>query len=388
MSSPARATSPLEKFARSAHAGERALWFRFAIDYFFAVDAQEGARTEALAAQMIETLGMAGPGERLAVVQQLSLSLRAPAEIFEAVADMGGEPAAYVLSHCAALGDARVCEAAAGDMAAAVAQRGVLPRAALDRLIRHSNVEAPLALAQNPIVSLSPTQFAAIVARAAHEDWRAGDPRLAQALLRRGAIALEHGPLFFAADSAQRVAILAAARRIDLGRPGAVAGPISRPGQIDALDRLAMDADDQSFVAELAEALGCDEALAARIADEPSGDALALALTALKARDDVIVRILVSRDLTAPGARSRVGALSRFRGVLTPQVAARMVAAIRGDAAASARATPRPQLDPTAAPVPGRAGGLAAAASPAVERRRKAFAFAFAAGRRNVGEVR
>ena len=385
MSSPARAISPLEKFARSAHAGERALWFRFAIDYFFAVDAQDGERIKALTRQMIETLGMAGPGERLAVVQQLALSLRAPAEIFEAVADMGGEPAAYVLSHCAALGDARVCEAAAGDMAAAVALRGVLPRAAVDRLILHPNVEGPLALAQNPILSLSPTQFAAIVARAAREDWRVGDPRLAQALLRRGAIAVEHCPLFFAADAAQRVAILAAARRIDLGRPGAVSGPIARPGQIDALDRQAMDADDNSFVAELADALRCDEALAARFADEPSGDALALALTALKARDDVIVRILVSRDLASPGARSRVGALSRLRGVLTPQVAARVVAAIRAEDAPSARLTLRPQLDPTAAPAPSRANGLAAATSPAVERRRKAFAFA--AGRRYVEEA-
>jgi len=241
-----------------------------------------------------------------------------------------------------------------------------------------------LALAKNPILTLSPEQFAALAARAAREELRMGDARLARALLARGSIGLEHAPLFFAADAAQRVALVAAARRMNLGRSSAPLGLTARPGQIDSLDRLAMDADDRSFVAELADALRCDEELATRVTVEPSGDALVLALVALRARDDVIVRILVSRDLASPGPHSRVGALTRLRSIITPQTATRILVAIRGETSAAQRAPLLPQLDPTAAALAGRAGALKPASSPAVARRRKAFAFA--SGRRYIGE--
>ena len=109
-----------------------------------------------------------------------------------------------------------------------------------------------------------------------------------------------------------------------------------------------------------------------------------IALVALRARDDVIVRILVSRDLAAPGPHSRVGALTRLRTLLTPQTAARLLVAVRGDPPANRGAPLLPQLDATAASLAGRTGALKPATSPAVARRRKAFAFA--SGRRYIGE--
>ena len=125
----------------------------------------------------------------------------------------------------------------------------------------------------------------------------------------------------------------------------------------------------------LAAALGCSRDLAERIAKEPSGEPLAVALAALDAPQDVAVRILVSGDLYSGARYSRIGSLIRLKDGLNPAAARRVVAALIG-APRERRAHYQPVLDPTAAQTPGRAAPARSLSnSPEAQRRQRAFAF-------------
>ena len=368
-------SSALEQFAVSADISERAVWFRFAIDYFYAVREQEPARTEQIALRTIAALGRAGSLERLEVARQLSMALRAPSTLFDAIEDLGGEASAFVLRHCAGLSEERV--AAAGEdpeKAILVAARAALPASTIDRLIRQRSIETLVALVANDSIWLTPLNVAALVTRAVQAHESGADPRLAAAILRRRPLGAFHAALFFVATPDQRLALLAVAQRAELGKFGREQYVTVRSDVIENLEQLAMSADEHGFVAALSIALDVDLPLARRIAEDPSGDFLTLALASLHARDEAIVRILVSVDLNLFESRRRVASFARLKPVLSFGSASRILDAIRGQAT-TARATLRPQLDPAAAPVPSRPGQSAVdATSPSIERRRRAFA--------------
>ncbi len=374
--------STLDAFAASGDSGERGLWFRVAIDYFLSADQGDPEGLRRVAGRMAEALSRAGDIERLEVAKQLSMALSAPSGLFDAIEAMGGEAGLYVLSHCAALGEGAVERALAGPdsaRAAAAALRPDLSRAMIECLTRRADPESAVALASNQFIALAPQALEALARRALSAARDSGDGRLAQAILARRPVTDGHAALFALADAPTRAAILAAARRAALGRTAGAPESGAGPREIERLESFAMDWDERAFVAALAGALDCGADFAQMIADDAAGDLLAMAFSALGAREDSIVRILASRDLREPKARPRIAALARLRGALTPQASLRVLAAMRG---ASRPAPPRhaPQLDQTAAPL----ARAAAAISPAVARRRRAFAYA--SGRRFVGE--
>ena len=88
----------------------------------------------------------------------------------------------------------------------------------------------------------------------------------------------------------------------------------------------------ERFVATLAEALDCDPDLAQRIVDDVSGEPLAVALCALGASNEVLVRVLISNDLAAGDSYERIRALARLNNALDRNAATMIVAALRDGA--------------------------------------------------------
>ncbi|MBV8664816.1 MAG: hypothetical protein JO107_17165 [Hyphomicrobiales bacterium] len=373
----------LDGLAHSARLTDRLLWLRVATDYFLA-NPLHGRRAE-FAAALSESLRNVDEATRYAVARKLAPCAEA-GEVLTTLVSLGGEAALYALRHAVGLPRPILVEAAEGDAARArsVARRGDLDAEIVAALSEHSEIEVLLALARNRRAPFNSRLFAKLARRAGQNVETAGDRRLAQALMERGA-GLEPAALFLEADSGQRAAMMTAAQRAALGGWRAPASLRGSPEAIERLERFALDAEPERFAAALAEALECPAGLAERIASDPSGEPLAVALAALGAPADVTVRILTSRDLQDGADYRRIGALARFKDALNPAAAELLVAAMIGEAA---RSHPRRQstvLDPHAAAAPSRPQSFGSTAAPknwlketdltpAALRRRRAFA--------------
>jgi hypothetical protein len=202
---------------------------------------------------------------------------------------------------------------------------------------------------------------------------------LADALLARAGDEADRAALFLLASSEQRAVILAAAQRAELGRAGAPATGRDQQAAIASLEIHALEREPELFNQVLAQALGCTKDLAERIAKEPSGEPLAVALAALGAAQDVAVRILISGDLHSGARYTRIGSLIRLKDGLNPAAARRVIAALIG-AQKKRRAHYQPVLDPEASQTPSRAAAAPAAhglnANAEAPRHQRAFAFA------------
>jgi len=233
-----------------------------------------------------------------------------------------------------------------------------------------------LALARNRRAPIDASRFAVMARHAKARIEAAGDRRLADALLERTPATIEQAALFFEADAPHRGRIVAAAQRATLGRrdPAFDGGESSRV--VARLENDAMTSDWAQFETELAEAFGCPPPFAARLANDASGEPLAVALAALYAPNDATVRILAARDLLDGGKYRRIAALARLRDALSPAAARLTMAAMIG-APQPAPTRQRPQYDATAAATPSRPAAIRGAVpTPAVLRRRRALALA------------
>ena len=219
----------------------------------------------------------------------------------------------------------------------------------VETILRRGDLDALIALAADRVARLKSDQIEALVARA-RALAEAGDPRLARALLARGPVRLEHAPLFLEADAEQRLSLLLAVQRAELGRK---AGP-SR--ELDAalaepLEFAAIAGRRAEFANALALALSVSPALAARIAADPGGEALVVALAALGAPRDLGVRILTARDMSeSAGAFPRLHALARLAGQLSAPAARRLIGALAGAVAAPAAVSTAPREAETPSP--------------------------------------
>ncbi len=385
----------LATLAHSPRAADRLLWLRVATDYFLAGPFQPRAHDAEFTAALSQGLQDADDATRHAVARKLAPCAEA-VDVLAAIESLGGEAALHVL-HCAsALPRERLLAAAAGDKAraCAVARRGDLDAELVGVLAEHDEIEVLLALTRNPRAAIDRRLFTAL-ARRARLRFEVADRRLADALLDRGPAGLEHAALFLEASSSRRAEIVIAAQR------AALAGPRTRVRRretleaIARLERFALGAEAERFAAALAEALECSREFAEKIADDRTGEPLAIALAALGAPHDVTVRVLTSRDLQDGADYRRVGALARLKDALNPAAAELVVAAMIGESARPS-ARHQPALDPGASATPGRPAGSAASdaltraapriwmneteLTPDALRRRRAFAFA--AGRR------
>ena len=393
---PAADLPILAMLARSPRPADRGLWLRVATDSFLAGPSPRRAHGAGFAAELAERLSDADDATRLAIARKLAPCAEA-AEALATLESLGGQAALHVLQCAAVLPRERLLAAAAGDnaRARAVARREDLDAELVAVLADHGEIEVLIALARNRRAPIDPRLYAALARRAKQRIEGTPDRRLAEALLERAPTRLDEAALFLEADSGRRAEIMAAAQRAALAAPRP---PIQRRDASQAiarLERFALEAEPERFVGALAQALECSLELADRIAHDSSGEPLAVALAALGAPSDVAVRILTSRDLQDGADYRRVGALARLKDALNPAAAGLVMAAMIGDSARP-RARQQPVLDPGASTTPSRPRGAAASQdlaraaprtwikeiqlTPAVLRRRRAFAFA--AGRR------
>ena len=226
----------------------------------------------------------------------------------------------------------------------------------IEAILDHGDDAQRLALAGDRHARLKTEHVAALALRARRlaQD---GDRRLAEAVLAREPIRLEAAPLFLEASRAQRREILLAAQRADLGRNRGAA-PKMDEDLVGQLEFTAIAGAANEFAEALAGALGVETELAARIAADPDGEPLAVALVALGAPYDLAVRVMTARDLSEEGdGFSRVHTLARLGDRLTPAAARRIVAAMTGR-----------EFEPATAAIPAAPARQAAEPSPFARR--------------------
>jgi hypothetical protein len=319
------------------------LWLRIASDLILRTDRAGAALGANFEAQFGECLGFANEASRLALAQKLCGALRAPARIVQSFLTRTDEAAVWTLSHAPRL-PAEALRRAAGSapLRLAIAGRDDLDEALIDGLLASGDAETRVALAGNDRAMLTRHQLAELVALAREAIDSVQDYRLAVALLKRSPMSAAYAPLFLIATPSQRTQILLAAQRAELGRDR---GPAFREISADfiaGLERHALERQTELFEADLAAALGCSPELASRIAEDPSGEPLAVALAAIGASNEVCVRILTSRDMAEGPDYPRLGALARLQGALGVAAARAVISAITGgDALDSRIATPR-----------------------------------------------
>jgi hypothetical protein len=220
----------------------------------------------------------------------------------------------------------------------------------IDGIIRRGRLDELVALAANGRVRLRAEHVAALAPRARALAER-GDRRLAEALLSREPLRLETAPLFLEANAEQRLAILVAARRAELGRRPP---PVPRLDEETAakLEYAGLAGTLSEFVEALAEALGAEMALAGRIANDSSGEPLAVALIALGLARDAAVRIMTARDMQDGEVFPRVHMLARLGDLLPAPAARRILAALispsrAGETPPIAASAPREAANPS-----------------------------------------
>jgi uncharacterized protein (DUF2336 family) len=359
----------LESLAASENAESGRILLRITTDHFISRDRHSPAQLAQFEKTILRLLAKSDPATRLIVARKLARHPLAPATALARIEEMGGEGGLHILE-CAPLPRERLLAAALGNQhrAAALARRPDLDADLISTLSVRPEAEVVLALARNAAAPIDAQTLVALARRAEK------DKNLAEALLARPGSETDRAALFLLASSDERAAILAAAQRAELGRAGAPAIG-DHAAAIARLEHHALEREPELFNAVLDEALGCGRDLADRIAREPSGEPLAVALAALGAPQDVAVRILVSGDLNSGAKYSRIGSLIRLKDGLNPAAARQVIGALIG-APKERRAHYQPVLDPEASETPSRAPARGLAASPEALRRQRAFAFA------------
>jgi uncharacterized protein (DUF2336 family) len=350
MSNQAPVSLPfLASLAAAENAESRRILLRITTDHFISRQDHSPRQLAHFEKTMLRLIAKSDAAARLGVARKIARHPMAPARVLSTIEEMGGDGALHVLEF-APLPRDRLAAAAFGHQsrACALARRADLDAELVAALGMRPEPEVALTLARNLAASIDAQTFAALARRAEREK------PLAEALLSRPSGGVDPAALFLLASSAQRAAILAAAQRMELARPGAATREPDHEDSIARLERYALEREPELFVATLAQLLGCSRDLAERIAKEPSGEPLAVALAAFDAPQDVAVRILISGDLQSGAKYTRLGSLIRLGVGLNPAAARRVVSALVG-APKGRRAQHQPVLDATASATPSRA---------------------------------
>ena len=328
----------LSSLASSESAKDRRVWLRVATDYLLAAEFVDPGKIDASVEAVVSQLNAADPPTRLELARKLAPCSSAPSRVLAALTAVPSEACDYVLEHAVAAAKPELEQAVAhgGRRAIAVAKRrGLDPRIA-SAIAAQDDTLVLIALAENGSARLEGAARRDLVHRARRLAEDEGDGRLAEAVLERQPVWPESASLFLCARPSQRVGILLAAQRRHLGRPSAAPVPIDLP-LIEELELAAIARQPDRFLALFAEAMDCGQDLARRIVDDPTGEPLAVALSALGVADDVLVRILISGDLLAGTAYQRIGAPARLNEALNRNAARMVMAALRDQPGAGGR---------------------------------------------------
>jgi uncharacterized protein (DUF2336 family) len=360
----------LASIETAENAESRRILLRIATDHFISRQDHSSQQLAQFEKTLLRLIAKADPMTRAIVARKLARHPMAPPRALEMLEEMGGEGALHLLE-CAPLPRERLAAAASGNesRACALAKRADLDAELVAALSLRSEPSIVLTLAANAAAPLDAETSAALARRAEREKL------LADALLSRPPGSIDPASLFLLASSEQRAVVLAAAQRAELARASAQGRGSDRDETIARLEQHALAREPELFANVLADALGCARELAERIAREPSGEALAVAVKALDAPQDTVVRILISGDY------AHIGSLIRLTDGLSPLAARRVIDALAG-APKERRAHYQTVLDPGASATSGRAASPVAApsvkSSANAARRQRALAFSIA----------
>ncbi len=319
----------LASLAASKCPKDRRIWVRVASDYFVAAEPNDPVAIEKFSDAMAVQLDAADARARLDMARKLAPCRRTPQSLLAKLESAEPEVRDYVLEHAVAYASRDLGPAAAsgGRRAVAVAKRMDLGATLVRALAESDDLDVLIALARNSAAPLDATTLARLMDLSRQRADDANDHRMVEALLDRRPAGAEMAPLFLHAKPEQRVEILLAAQRLQLARPPSA--PPLNSTSLDELELAAVARHPARFVAVLAEALECELGLAQRIVDDPSGEPLAVALAALGAANEVLVRVLISNDLQAGASYQRIQGLARLSTALDRSAAATVVAALR-----------------------------------------------------------
>jgi uncharacterized protein (DUF2336 family) len=322
----------LASLADSANAKDRRIWLRVACDYFIAARPADPDAVERFADAVSRQVETADLPTVLEAAQKLAPCPHTPVRLLAKFGCVSPEASDYMLEHGAAYSAADLFGAIESGprQAIAVARRPNLDARLIGALVARNETDALVALAGNPRARLEGAVLHGLMQRARKLAEDDGDRRLAEALLQRRPARPESAALFLLADPLQRVEILLATQRAQLGRPPGLPAPIDAE-ILSELEMAAVARHPKRFVGILAKALDCRTELAERIAEDPSGEPLAVAIAALGAPSDVLVRVLIANDLQAGDTYRRIRALARLNNALNRNAAMMVMAALRGE---------------------------------------------------------
>ncbi len=340
----------LASLASSERLSDRRIWLRVATDYFIATEPNGSGKVAELIEAMSGQTAAADPATRLEIARKLSPCAHAPADLLAELTSIDLDACDYVLEHAVACNNRELERAIAsgGRRALAVAKRRNLDPEIMNALAAQSDILVLAALANNEAAPLGGSALVGLLRRARRLAEREGDRRLVDALLERQPIRRECASLFLYARPNQRIEILLAAQRSQLGRPIGSLQPMCSTS-LDDLELAAVARQQERFVALLAEALQCSAELARAIVDDTTGEPLAVALAALGAPNEVLVRILTSNDLLAGASYQRIHALARLNSALDRNAAMTVVAALRDETGIRLGHKPSAEANPVAA---------------------------------------
>jgi hypothetical protein len=319
--------------AQSPRRADRLLWLRIATDVLARADSADESLGLDWESHFAANLDLIDENARLDIAKRLANPGRVLTRLAHAFLRRSDPAALWTLEHASGLSDYALRRVLPSTVfSAAIARRADLSGPLIGEILDAADLPSLIELAGNRRVPLSKLQLATLISRAACATRVDGDARLARALLSRATPGVEYAPLFLEASSSQRAHILFAAQRADLGaHPNSSFARIDYP-RIALLERHALERQSEMFTGELAEALDCEPALAARIIRDPFGEPLAVTLAALNAPNDASVRILTACDMAEGSDYPRISALARLQGALSPAAAGTVVAAFLGEA--------------------------------------------------------
>ena len=324
----------LVRLGRTPDVDIRPVLLRVLVDMF----ARRSHHTSGDLAQFEDMIGRllddADPEVRRAVADKLAGHPAAPRSLIERFLGEGGAVAAPVLARADVGPDAILHAAAWGTpaMALAVASRPDLSVEAVASLVDRPEREVLLAVAENAAAPIPIATFRYLVRRARD------DEALGRALLRRHVPVADRAPLLLFADSAQRAAIILAARRDDLGPDLGRARPPPQetaPRARGARTRMAPPTARFDTALGLALNIRLDDVW--RLIDDPKGEPLALALAAVGASPELAARVFILSGPAIGHSVMAVRSLTALVEGMPRRTAARLIAAMTHAAARAAR---------------------------------------------------
>ncbi len=313
--------------SRDRQAADRAL-LRTIVEQFVARSdyrPSELLQFERLAGGLIDITDAEAVAE---IAEPLCRHPETPPELIARLFDQGGTCAriAFEFSPQAPIGDILAnAEHGSAELAAAIARRSDLPRAAVAALAARSEGVVLYALTANRQLYLDSAALRALIQVARD------DQRLARLLLDREDLDIDPEPLFLAATTVEREQITLAACRSALSSQGN-----DGPARVDRflaaeLETLGLTGDHDATISRIADALDARKSRVRRIFFDEGGEALALTFVALAIDLEAATRIFICHRQAAAMHTARLRALRALMSSTPTRAAARIVAAINGN---------------------------------------------------------